>query len=272
MVGHGSVVGAGAVITQRTVIPPHSLVLGMPARVVRSLSPEDEARQVAERAYFEGHHKALVISPNTLWGDRIYKAFEQHLQQLGGQVLERAALSSENGDYSKSIIALLNTDISKERAKELRQVLNRKLESETRRRQDVDFIFLATQPDSARQIVPHIYFQRASDVPIYGSSHIYTSTPSPELDADMNNIQFADIPWLLDPNTLYSDEKYTIEQNWPNSSSSIKRLYALGIDAYHLLPNLIQLATQRGLRLNGATGKLFINEQGQIQRQLSWAN
>ncbi len=236
-----------------------------------ALSPEDEARQVAERAYFEGHHKALVISPNSLWGDRIFKAFQEHLEQLGGQVLERAALPSDTGEYSKSIIALLNTDISKERAKELRGVLNRKLESETRRRQDVDFIFLAAQPDSARQIVPHIHFQWASDVPVYASSHIYTSTPNPELDADMDNIQFADIPWILDPNTIYSDEKYTIEQNWPNSPSSIKRLFALGIDAYRLLANLSQLSSQRGSRMNGATGKLLINEQGQVQRQLTWA-
>lgn len=43
VVGHGSVVGAGALITQRTVIPPRSLVLGSPARVIRALTEEDEA-------------------------------------------------------------------------------------------------------------------------------------------------------------------------------------------------------------------------------------
>lgn len=47
VIGHGSVVGAGALVTQRTVIPPRSLVLGAPARVVRALSPEDEAFQRA---------------------------------------------------------------------------------------------------------------------------------------------------------------------------------------------------------------------------------
>jgi carbonic anhydrase/acetyltransferase-like protein (isoleucine patch superfamily) len=43
VIGHGSVVGAGALVTQRTVIPPRSLVLGAPAKVVRSLGPDDEA-------------------------------------------------------------------------------------------------------------------------------------------------------------------------------------------------------------------------------------
>jgi carbonic anhydrase/acetyltransferase-like protein (isoleucine patch superfamily) len=42
VVGHGSVVGAGSLVTQRTVIPPRSLVLGAPARVVRTLEEKDE--------------------------------------------------------------------------------------------------------------------------------------------------------------------------------------------------------------------------------------
>jgi len=43
VIGHGSVVGAGALVTQRTIIPPYSLVLGAPAKVVRKLTPDDEA-------------------------------------------------------------------------------------------------------------------------------------------------------------------------------------------------------------------------------------
>jgi gamma-carbonic anhydrase len=43
VIGAGSVVGAGALVTARTVIPPRSLVLGAPAKVVRSLGPDDEA-------------------------------------------------------------------------------------------------------------------------------------------------------------------------------------------------------------------------------------
>lgn len=39
-VGRGSVVGAGAVVTKGMVIPPCSLVLGLPAKVVRDLGEE----------------------------------------------------------------------------------------------------------------------------------------------------------------------------------------------------------------------------------------
>jgi carbonic anhydrase/acetyltransferase-like protein (isoleucine patch superfamily) len=42
VIGRGSIVGAGALVTQRTVIPPRSLVLGAPARVVRTVTEADE--------------------------------------------------------------------------------------------------------------------------------------------------------------------------------------------------------------------------------------
>jgi carbonic anhydrase/acetyltransferase-like protein (isoleucine patch superfamily) len=42
VIGHGSVVGAGALVTQRTVIPPRSLVLGAPGKVVKKLGQDDE--------------------------------------------------------------------------------------------------------------------------------------------------------------------------------------------------------------------------------------
>jgi carbonic anhydrase/acetyltransferase-like protein (isoleucine patch superfamily) len=42
-IGEGSLVGAGAVVTAGTEVPPRSLVLGTPARVVRTLDEGDEA-------------------------------------------------------------------------------------------------------------------------------------------------------------------------------------------------------------------------------------
>lgn len=39
-VGHHSVIGAGSVVEEYTVIPPFSLVVGVPARIVRSIEAE----------------------------------------------------------------------------------------------------------------------------------------------------------------------------------------------------------------------------------------
>lgn len=41
VVGQGSIVGAGALVTQDMRIPPRSLVLGHPAKVARELTPQE---------------------------------------------------------------------------------------------------------------------------------------------------------------------------------------------------------------------------------------
>ena len=53
-VGAGSIIGAGAVVTEGMQIPPGSLVLGVPARVVKPVTPEMTARIAATvDAYIE---------------------------------------------------------------------------------------------------------------------------------------------------------------------------------------------------------------------------
>ncbi|MBI2167207.1 MAG: acyltransferase [Candidatus Omnitrophica bacterium] len=48
-IGHHSVIGAGAVVTENTKIPAYSLVVGIPARVVRSLREEVSAFKNGKR-------------------------------------------------------------------------------------------------------------------------------------------------------------------------------------------------------------------------------
>ena len=62
VVGEYSIVGAGALITEGTRIPPRSLVFGMPARVKRSLT-DGEAASIDEyaRRYYEYKETYLTM-------------------------------------------------------------------------------------------------------------------------------------------------------------------------------------------------------------------
>ena len=42
VIGHGSLVAAGAVVREGMVVPPGSLVAGVPAKVIKELSPEQQ--------------------------------------------------------------------------------------------------------------------------------------------------------------------------------------------------------------------------------------
>lgn len=52
VLGDGCLVGANALITEGKVIPPNSLIVGAPARVVRMLDDENHARHIASAAHY----------------------------------------------------------------------------------------------------------------------------------------------------------------------------------------------------------------------------
>ena len=54
VIGKGSVVGAGALVTKNTLIPPFSLVLGSPAKVVRTLPEESLAQRKEQALHYYG--------------------------------------------------------------------------------------------------------------------------------------------------------------------------------------------------------------------------
>jgi carbonic anhydrase/acetyltransferase-like protein (isoleucine patch superfamily) len=68
VVGAQSIVGAGALLTQGTQVPPGSLVLGVPGKVVRTLTLEERAglKSLAEKyvqlaAYYREH--GIAVAP-----------------------------------------------------------------------------------------------------------------------------------------------------------------------------------------------------------------
>jgi carbonic anhydrase/acetyltransferase-like protein (isoleucine patch superfamily) len=51
-IGSGSIIGAGALVTERTEIPPGSLVVGTPARILRPVTPAEQARVRESAAHY----------------------------------------------------------------------------------------------------------------------------------------------------------------------------------------------------------------------------
>ncbi len=56
-IGDGCIVGAGALVTEDRVFPPHSLIVGSPARVIRELDGNAEAMlRISAQHYVEKAH------------------------------------------------------------------------------------------------------------------------------------------------------------------------------------------------------------------------
>ncbi len=232
------------------------------------LSPEEEAKQVAELALSDGHTLALVVTPDNSWGRRIAESFTERWNEVGGTVLEQAYFSSDLKDYATPVKEMLNVDSSEQRIRELRGQLNLKLNATERRRQDADFIFAAALPGDARQLLPQVRFYRADDLPIYSTSHIFTGIYDSTKDTDMNDVVFVDMPWVLDTRRQLSLIQDSLNRNWSQDRSSYRRLYAFGIDAYRLIPELNRLRLERDTVYAGETGDLQLDETNTIQRKL----
>lgn len=231
------------------------------------LSPEDEARQAAERAWQDGHMNALIIAQTGDWGDRITRAFQDRWESLGGQVVNITTYSL-NQPLSNAVKSALKIDTSDSRAKQLREDINQSIEYDSRRRQDIDMIFMVAQPQEARQLPPLFAFYFAHDLPIYATSSVYSGYPNPIADKDLNDVTFCDIPWNVDSRPEATSNSSPTVTLWPSIEQPNQRLFALGVDAFQVIPLLPRLEALPNFSLNGATGRLSLDKNRRITRGL----
>ena len=235
------------------------------------LPPEQEARQAAERAYLDGRRQAAVLYPQSAWGERMMSAFVSYWQRLGGLVLASESYIETEHDYSEPIKRLLSVVQSEERRRILEITIGRKVVFDSRRRHDIDFIFLAADAKRGRMVKPQLDFFRASQIPVYATSHIFTGKQDPVHDKDLDGVQFADMPWMLVSGGRIQRLRSSLQVSWPHAYSELDRLYALGMDSYAILPHLNRISQEQAARFSGVTSGLSLDRDGRLHRQLIWA-
>ncbi|MFT6156849.1 MAG: outer membrane PBP1 activator LpoA protein, partial [Neolewinella sp.] len=206
----------------------------------------------------------------------------------------------------KNVLTINDSEI---RHKRLEQLLDRRLEHSVRRRDDVDFVFVATSAGDARKIVPLLKFYRAHDLPLFATSSVFSGKFNKISDADLNGLSFVDLPWLL--NGLVdsdSDLKLNLnsdldEELKPNTDSntnpdiateadltsntpllvtttqdilkyggsSLDRLYALGYAAYEVIPQMARLQADPWQQFKGKTMSLRLDQHRNLNHESTWA-
>lgn len=233
-----------------------------------ALSPESEARQVARKAWADGHRNAAILSPldaDNAALPRKRDSFLAEWQRLGGRVV---AQDGYRDNYTESISGMLNLDASTARMASLRELIGRPVVFVQRRRQDIDFIYLLADPGPARQIVPSLAYLYAGDIPVYAGQDVYSGISRPLQDRDLNGVNFADSPWLL--GTAGSDAS-RLRELFPATTANNLRLQAFGVDAFRLYPRLRLLESSPESRMPGATGTLRLGANRTIESELVWA-
>jgi outer membrane PBP1 activator LpoA protein len=195
------------------------------------LAIESEARLVAHAAIAARLRNAIVVRASTPLAQRASQAFADEWFLLGGKIVA-AEQFSPGADYSAMQQRLADVH-------------------------DAEVTFLAADANQARAVRPYLNNQ----IPVYGTSQIYTLRTGPLANLDMNGIRFVDMPWLVQPD-------HPAVMVYPRSSSlplELQRFYAFGIDACRIAAQLLKHS--EGVRLDGVTGRITLAADRVFQRE-----
>jgi len=240
-----------------------------PARFFQfALAPEDEARQVAERLLASGRRVGVALVPSGEWGARVLAAFQATFTAGGGTLTATRTFAAGTSDYSEPLVAILGFDESQRRFRAVTGAVG-PLQFTPRRRNDLQFVFLAGQPVQGRLVRSQLKFQYAGDLPVFSTSDIYD--PNPIANQDLEGVSFLDIPWMIDDDKTVADLRSSVQQLWPANTRRRGRLFAMGFDAWRLIGVLRDARGPITEPIPGMTGRLTVDAGGRVRRGLDWA-
>ncbi|MFI5269534.1 MAG: penicillin-binding protein activator, partial [Chloroflexota bacterium] len=229
------------------------------------LLPEGEAAQVAERAVADGRTHAVALVANDDVGARMFNAFSARFSELGGTLLgmQTYAPGSTPDAVNPVLTQLFSLDASVQREQKLASTIGLRMEYDPRRRQDIQFVFLAANSSTdARTVQPQIAYNHGEDLPVYSTSRVYELDENVD-NTTLNGISFDDMPWTLEESGSVADMRKALARYWPTNFSGNSRFYALGFDAYRLVPLLYNTHTI-GTPVQGVTGFLSMDPDGRV--------
>jgi hypothetical protein len=203
-----------------------------------SLQVETEARQVAQLAFADGRRSAITIVDEQALMRRIERAFADEFARIGGRVVGQFAFSTAPPD----LVALR--------------------EAATTGR--CDCVFLALDGTRARSGASYV----RGPAQIYATSQVLSAEQDRLRDTELNGVRFVAMPWLLERDhpavMVYANPGPALAA--PND---LERLYAFGIDAYRLASSFLRGDDLRQHPLDGVTGRLLLQSNGHIARELT---
>ncbi len=233
-----------------------------------ALAPEDEAASAARRAIDDGGRRAVALVPANDWGRRVMSSFATEFEGLGGTLLEFRSYEPTSQDFAFEIENLMALSQSVQRYQRLRANIGGALQFDPRRRKDVDFVFLAADAKAGRLIKSQLKFHYSGDLPVYSTSFIYSMDG--RSNSDLNDVMFADVPWIVSPPAWIADYPGIYGEYWP-AERRLARLHAMGYDAYNLVGELFNAREKPMDEIVGATGRLFLTMDGRVHRKPAWA-
>ena len=265
-----------SLISQSTLTVP-TLLLGSsdtehsPKAFFVDLSRRSEALSLVTHARARGLKNALVLYTLTKANKAAADTAVQAWRDQGGQITDAVIVDSTLSDFSEMISRMLGLSQIKAQTNALQDTLGDTLPLTVvpRIRRDLDVILLFTDRKTARLLKPQIDFHHAGKLPIYSPNSVFTGTPDPINDLDLEGVLFSDMPWVVRRTGRFERSDKMLTDADPYQGSGVDRLYALGMDAYRLACEIRDLPQDSTRQVSGASGTYFLKAGG-IEKQPDW--
>ena len=239
-----------------------------------SLAPEDEAHQLALHIQQKQLVRPIIFAADNPTTRRMAEAFIATWQETPNAIQPDLSIFTDNKDMRIRVSEMLDVAQSKQRIEEMEKLSDVEVFGVERNRRDIDAIVLFATPEQTALLNPIIEaslspFARKS-LSVFASSRSYSEDLNSNTLRDLRNLTFTDMPWMLPEHNWQTLSNQT-KQLWPQRQDTLLRLFAMGYDAYNLLPNLRRLKTLPQLVSHGLTGEINVDQQGVLHRRLLWA-
>ncbi|MEO7050440.1 MAG: penicillin-binding protein activator [Rhodanobacter sp.] len=241
------------------------------------LLPETEGAQVADHMAERGLRRAYVLVSNDDFAQRAASAFKAEFDSRGGEVIDMAMLPTGATSYAQNI-----SDLHMPKTTASAAATDSTADDSTSGSADAAAavassagvngdtgIFISMRPIQARLLLPQLRIAQVN-LPVFATSHVYAGSDDAAANRDLDGLEFCDAPWLFDAQPGLPDHA-SLASKLPAAVGGAARLFAFGMDAWHLVPYLDWLRAHPGSYMPGATGQLAADQFGRIRRVLIWA-
>jgi uncharacterized protein len=212
-----------------------------------ALAPEDDGTGAADYLLARGARRVLVLSAGDDHARRSVSAFERRLQADGGRILQTLAVV---GDTPADMTALLQGAVQREGGP--------------------DAVFLAMRGPQARAIAPQLVAAGLGGKPRVGTTQLLSGTGKAEQDRVLDGIAFPTDSWSVS-GVQGLPRAAVVGNQLPTARGPAARLFAFGYDAWLLTAYLERLALSEDGRVQGASGTLRIDVDGNVRRTPAWS-
>ena len=241
------------------------------------LTPEDEAKQAAIALFNQGFNRPSIIAPNNRLGQRLTDMFIKtwNAQRSDKPILvPEATFYSDQKQMQKAVADIMDVKQSKARIKKIKALVSRELKTEPRNRKDLDVIYVIGNNVQTKLLKPLIEVNTSpftQSLPVYATSRSHVMQKPNDDKRDLRSLKFTEIPWMLETDSRYIEQRALFDKLWPAQDGALRRLFALGYDALYLVDRIAQLRVLNGLTEQGMSGRISVDPNGFINRLHQWA-